>query len=165
MGRRLAAYAVALIRLLALAAGIAGVSASVASAQNATPPIKVDDAFARAMPPGARTAGAYLAIENRGTQPDRLVSARSPRAAAVELHQTSEQGGVMRMRPVEAVPIAPGQSVKLTPGGLHLMLIDPKPPLKEGEHIPVTLRFERAGDVGVDVTVRSTSAGATAHGH
>jgi copper(I)-binding protein len=151
--------------VLALAVGIVAAGAGLASGQTSTPSIKVDDAFARAMPPGARTAGAYLSIENRGTQPDRLVSARSARAAAVELHRMSEQDGVMRMRPVEAVPIAPGQTVKLTPGGLHLMLIDPKPPLKEGEHIPVTLRFERAGDVGVDVTVRSISAGATSHGH
>jgi copper(I)-binding protein len=139
-------------------------AATLASAADPAPAIKVADAFARAMPPGARTAGAYLAIENRGAQPDRLLSARSTRASAVEIHRMSEQGGVMRMRPVDGVPIAPGQTVKLTPSTLHLMLVDPKPPLKEGEHIPLTLRFERAGDVGVDVPVRSITAG-SAHAH
>jgi copper(I)-binding protein len=126
------------------------------------PSIKVADAYARAMPPGARTAGAYVTIENRGSEPDRLLSARSTRAGAVELHRMSEEGGVMRMRPVDGIPVGPGQTVKLAPGGLHLMLIDPKPPLKEGEHIPLTLRFERAGDVGVDVTVGAVNA---MHGH
>jgi copper(I)-binding protein len=150
--------------MLALAL-VAGPGASAAGAGPGAPAIKVEDAFARAMPPGARTAGAYLTIENRGSQPDRLLSARSPRAGAVELHRMSEQDGVMRMRPVDAIPVPAGQTVKLTPGGLHLMLIDPKPPLKEGEHIPLTLRFERAGEVGADVTVRSITAGAATHGH
>lgn len=120
--------------------------------------ITVDEAFARAMPPGARTAGAYLSIANRGDEPDRLLSARSERAGSVELHEMSEQGGIMRMRAVDAVVIPPGKTVQLTPAGLHLMLVDPKPPLKQGERIPLTLHFERAGDVGVDVVVGAMGA-------
>jgi periplasmic copper chaperone A len=144
--------------LARLAAVVVLALAGVAGAAERVQTIKVDDAFARAMPPGARTAGAYLSIANRGDGPDRLLSARSERAGSVELHEMSEQGGMMRMRPVDAVVIPPGKTVQLTPAGLHLMLVDPKPPLKQGEHIPLTLHFERAGDVGVDVVVGAMGA-------
>ena len=152
-------HRLALDALLALVVGIVLVAhGALAGATERVQTIKVDDAFARAMPPGARTAGAYLSITNRGDAPDRLLSARSERAGSVELHEMSEHGGMMRMRPVEAVVIPPGKRVQLTPSGLHLMLVDPKPPLKQGEHIPLTLHFERAGDIGVDVVVGGMGA-------
>ena len=143
---------------------VAGAVGAVVAAPAREPALRVVDAYARAMPPGARTAGAYLAIENRGSEEDELVGASSARAASVELHSMRDDAGVMRMRAVAAIPVPPGETVRLAPSGLHLMLIDPKPPLKEGEHIPLTLRFKRAGNVGADLVVQSTSAGAQ-HGH
>ena len=147
--------------VVALAAAVvAGAAAAAPAPTLPEPTLRVVDAFARAMPPGARTAGAYFTIENRGTTEDRLVGATSPRASAVELHSMRDDAGVMRMRSVPAIPVRPGETVRLAPNGLHLMLIDPKPPLKEGEHIPLTLRFEHAGNVGADVVVQSIGAGA-----
>ena len=85
--------------------------------------------------------------------PDRVVSASSPVAERVELHETIRDGDVMRMREVEAIELPAGQTVELKPGGLHLMLMGLKAPLKAGETVPVTLKFEKAGDVTVQLNV------------
>src|SRR2546423_9275079 len=85
--------------------------------------LRIEHPYARATPPGARTAAAYLAIENRGREPDRLVGARSPLAAAVELHSMREEGGVMRMRQLREVRVPPGQTRTLPPGRGPLMII------------------------------------------
>ncbi len=114
--------------------------------------VQVVDVRAREAPPGARTAAIYLTVENRGAVADRLVGARSPRGA-VEIHAMRMDGGVMRMRATADVPVAAHGRVALAPGGLHLMLVDPVPPLKAGERVPLTLTFERAGSVDVQVRV------------
>ena len=124
--------------------------------------VQVLNVRAREAPPGARTAAIYLTVENRGAVADRLVAARSPRGA-VEMHAMRMDGGVMRMRATPDVPVPARGRVDLAPGGLHLMLVDPAPPLKAGERVPVTLTFERAGAVDVQVPVEPLQ-GAAPHG-
>ncbi|MBL6454229.1 copper chaperone PCu(A)C [Belnapia sp. T6] len=117
---------------------------------------------------GANGTGAgFLAIRNAGSQPDRLVAATAPVARTVELHTHVRDGEVMRMRPVEAgIPIPPGETVTLQPGGFHVMLIGLKEALRQGTEVPLTLRFERAGEVQVMLHVESAGArGPTAHSH
>jgi periplasmic copper chaperone A len=104
----------------------------------------------RATGPTAQTAVAYVAVGNGGTAPDRLVSASSPEARAVEMHETTMESGV-------AVP--PGGVVRLEPdGGVHLMLVGPTRAFARGERVPLTLTFERAGDVRVEMTVEAAGA-------
>src|SRR5262245_15752112 len=128
--------------------------------------VEVTEAWSRATPPGAKVAGGFLLIRNKGAAPDRLVSASSPAAARVETHVTEQQGGVMRMREVKGYEVPAKGSFELKPGGAHLMLVDLKRPLKEGEKIPVVLRFEKAGEVKVELQVRALGAPASkGHGH
>ena len=124
-------------------------------------PLTVIEPWARAALAG-RTSAAYMTIENTTATLDRLVSATSPAARVVELHTHIMDGGVMRMRPVTAIEVNPGEPAVLRPGGLHVMLIDLTGPLQVGQTIPLTLRFEKAGEITVQVPVRP--AGAAGHG-
>jgi len=117
--------------------------------------LRVGNPYARATPPGARAGGAFLTVENRGGQDDRLIGVASPVAAAAELHTMTMEGTVMRMRAVRAIDVPAGAKVALQPGGLHVMLLDLKQPLAVGERIPLTLTFERAGTLEVTVNVES----------
>jgi len=113
---------------------------------------------------GANANGAgFMSLKNNGSTPDRLIAAASPAARVVELHTHIREGDVMRMRPVADIPIPPGQTVHLRPGGLHIMLIGLTEPLRQGTTVPLTLRFERAGEV--QVTLGVESAGARGHAH
>jgi len=127
----------------------------------AATPVKVEDPWARATPPGTKIGAAYMKITSGGT-PDRFVGASSPAAAKVELHVTEKKGDVMRMREVKAYDIPAKGGFELAPGGAHLMLVDLKAPLKEGAKVPMTLRFEKAGEVKVELQVRAL--GASGHG-
>jgi len=144
--------------LLSAIAALAAVASTPARAE----PLVVHEPWARAALQG-RTSAAYMTIENTTDTLDRLVAAASPVARVVELHTHILDGGVMRMRPVTAIEVNPGEPTVLRPGGLHIMLIDLARPLRQGETIPLTLRFERAGEVTVQVPV--LAAGATGHGH
>jgi periplasmic copper chaperone A len=116
--------------------------------------------WARATPPGAKVAGGYLTIENSSAEPDRLVAATVEIAGRAEIHEMAVVDGVMKMRPLDnGVEIPAGGSVELKPGGYHLMLMDLKQPLKQGEGFSGTLTFEKAGTV--DVTYDIESIGAT----
>jgi copper(I)-binding protein len=117
----------------------------------AATPVKIEDPWTRATPPGAKVAAGYMKITSGAA--DRLIGAASPAAAR----------DVMRMREVKAYDIPAGGSFALEPGGAHLMLVDLKAPLKEGARVPMTLRFERAGEVKTELAVRAL--GSTAHGH
>jgi copper(I)-binding protein len=111
-----------------------------------------------------RVHAGYMTIINRGRMADRLVSASSPRAARIELHTHIRDGAMMRMRPVEGgVAIPAGQTVRFAPGGLHLMFFDVTGRVSEGDAVPVTLRFERAGTV--EVVAMGEQPSATGHGH
>lgn len=127
-------------------------------------PLQVAQPWARAST--GTTGAAYLRIENRGSAPDRLVAASTPIAEKAEVHENKIENGVMKMRPVGAVVIGPGQSAVLKPGAEHVMLMGLKQPLKQGESFPLTLTFEKAGDVQVIVHVaRAGAMGADAAGN
>lgn len=126
--------------------------------------LTVENAWARATPPGAPVGGAYFTVRNGGAA-DKLVGGASPAAARVELHIMSMQDNVMRMRRVESIDVPAGQAVELRPGGLHLMLIDLKAPLNAGDTVPLTLRFENAGEVEVRIPVQAMGASGPGDGH
>ena len=86
-----------------------------------------------------------MTIENKGREADRLLSAASSAAGIVEIHEMKMDGGMMQMREVKDVELKPGATVELKPGGYHVMLMDLKQPLKQGDTVPVMLRFEKAG--------------------
>lgn len=118
--------------------------------------LTVTDAFSRATPGRGPGAG-YVTIQG-GDVADRLLSVSSPRAGRVVLHSMMMQGDVMRMRAIEALDVPAGATVRLAPGGLHLMLEQLATPLKAGETVPLVLRFERAGERRVDAVVGAAGA-------
>jgi len=101
----------------------------------------------------------YVTIANDGDTPDRLVGARAPGFGAAEVHESVMQGSTMSMRPVAAIELPPHDSVELAPGGLHIMLFGAGHLFKPGESFPMTLVFETAGEVSVDVQVEKPDAG------
>lgn len=120
--------------------------------------------WTRATPRGARVAGGYLKIANTGSAPDRLIGGTATFAGRIEVHEMSMSDGIMRMRPLTAgLEIRPGASVELAPGGYHLMLMDLKQQLREGETVAATLRFEKAGAVEVTFRVGGVGEGAGRH--
>jgi periplasmic copper chaperone A len=119
----------------------------------------ITQAWSRATPGGAKIAGGYLTIENKGTAADRLIGGSADFAAKVEVHEMAMNNGVMTMRPLDkGLAIEPGQTVKLAPGGYHLMMFDLKEPLKQGDKVPVTLEFEKAGKVKLSFDVQGIGA-------
>jgi copper(I)-binding protein len=122
--------------------------------------------WARATPPGAPAAGAFFSIENKG-EADRLVAASAAVADAVELHEMRMDGNVMRMNKLDhGIELPANSTVELKPGSLHIMFFGLKAPFKEGERFPLKLRFEKAGEVTVDVAVESMGAsGPAGHAH
>ena len=119
----------------------------------------ITQAWSRATPGGAKTGGGYLTIENKGSTPDRLIGGSADVAVKVEMHEMSMKNGVMTMRPLDkGLTIEPGKTVKLAPGGYHLMMMDLKGPLKQGDKVPVTLEFEKAGKVQVSLDVQGVGA-------
>jgi copper(I)-binding protein len=127
--------------------------------------IQIEKPWSRATAPGAKVAGGYMMIRNQGPA-DRLIAASSPAAARVELHVHIHEGGVMKMREVPAYDVPAKGSFELKPGGAHLMFMEIKQPFKEGEKVPVKLRFEKAGEVNAEFQVgRLGDAAAPAHKH
>jgi copper(I)-binding protein len=120
----------------------------------------ITQAWSRATPGGAKVGGGYQTIENKGATPDRLIGGSADVASNVQVHEMAVNNGVMTMRPLDkGLTIEPGKTVKLAPGGYHLMLMDLKgPPLKQGDQVPVTLEFERAGKVTVSLDVEGVGA-------
>jgi len=125
--------------------------------------LTIDHPFARATPPGARSGGAFLVVDNAGNVPDRLLRASSSAAGAVELHQMAMDNGVMKMRALTGMDVPPAGRLELKPGGYHLMMVDLKQPFKAGDHVPLTLTFEKAGSIDVVLEVESMGAAAGAH--
>jgi len=120
--------------------------------------LKVVAAWARATPGGAKIGAAYLEIQGAPDGDDKLLGASSPVAGAVELHDHIKDGGIMRMRRVEVIPVPAGKKVTLKPGGLHLMLVELKAPLVEGDAFDLTLTFEKAGTIKVSAPVQKIGA-------
>ena len=123
-----------------------------AAACGAFAQVKVEQPWARPTVEGQMAGGAFLKIQNQGGA-DRLLAASSSAAGMVQLHSMAMDGNVMKMREVEAIELPAGKTVELKPGGLHLMLMGLKSPLKEGSKVPLTLKFEKAGEVKVEVPV------------
>jgi copper(I)-binding protein len=120
--------------------------------------LNVRHPWTRATPPGATIAAGYLEIRNSGKELDRLVGASTPYAERVELHVMVREGDVMKMREVQNFEIPAGQRLTLRPGAQHLMIIGLKKPLALDERIPLTLRFERAGEIRVELRVQSADS-------
>ncbi|RFC65268.1 copper chaperone PCu(A)C [Fulvimarina endophytica] len=121
--------------------------------------IVIDHPWTRATPPNAPVAGGYLTLDNRGSSEDRLLGGSSPVASDVQIHEMSMDDGVMKMRQItDGLAVPAGEAVELSPGGYHLMLMDLSEPLKEGARVPLTLRFEKAGDVEVELAVEAMGA-------
>ena len=126
-------------------------SAAIAHGANAGD-IEVEHPYALPTPPGAKNGAVYFrALRNSGRQPDRLVSASTPAAARVEIHESViDNAGVMRMRELESIDLPAHKEVRPRhQGHLHLMLIDLKAPLENGGRFPIRLKFERSGEVEV----------------
>jgi len=113
---------------------------------------------AHLLPPAARVAGGYVVIRNVGPAPDRLIGAASPAAARVEMHLMAMEGGVMKMREVNGFLLPANGVLELKPGAAHLMFVDINRPFKAGDAVPVTLRFERAGERKIELYVRPIDA-------
>ena len=148
-------------------AGVLGLAASPALARDVkVGAIEIGGPWARATPKGAKMGAAYMKITNTGTTPDRLVSGSSDIAAEFEMHETSMQGGVAKMRPVQGgLEIKPGETVEFKPGSYHVMFVDLKKPLTKGDQVKATLQFEKAGKVDVTFDVQGAGAQMPMSGH
>ncbi len=124
--------------------------------------VTVTGAWARPTIAKLRISAAYFTA--MGDKEDKLVAAHTDIAGRTELHEHVMQGDVAKMRPVAAVPMAPGKPAVFQPGGYHVMIMDLKQPLKEGDTFPLTLTFEKAGDVTVTVEVMKKPMSHGAHG-
>jgi len=151
-------FAIALLSLL--------LSASLALAEDyKLGDLEISQPWSRATPPTAPTAGGFLTVINKGTTPDRLIAVRTTAAGQAQIHQMKMEGDVMRMRELDnGLDIPAGATVTLAPGGYHLMLVGLKAPFKAGTRVPVTLVFEKAGSIDVEMDVQAMGSTAPAHG-
>lgn len=115
--------------------------------------ISVDKAYVRLAPPSAPTTAAFMVIHNHGDQDIKVVKADSPASRLTELHTHLNEGGVMKMRPVAAIEVKAKSMAVLQPGGLHVMMIDLKAPLKEGDVVPMTLGFDDGSSKKLELKV------------
>ena len=125
-----------------------------------TPPdagteLRVDDAWVRAMPDGSDRTAVYFSITNPSDTERRMTAARTERAGTTELHVTTIEDDVMRMRHVEAYDIAPGETFCLEPGGPHIMLLDVEEQLVEGDSVSIVLVFDLEDEVEIVAEVRA----------
>ena len=130
--------------------------------------LHIDHPWSRTLRPVAPSTYGYLSIANHGEQADELLGADTPAADKVEIHEHKHVDGLMKMQQVQTLPIAPGETLVLQPGGYHLMLFNLKQPLVAGEHFPLTLHFSKAGDVEVVVNEQAEEPPAhtdDAHSH
>ncbi|MEP1214513.1 MAG: copper chaperone PCu(A)C [Marinobacter sp.] len=122
--------------------------------------ITIDHPWSRPTPPGVPMGVGYMAITNHGDSDITFTSATTPRAQNVSLHESTMKDGTMSMRPLkDGLTIPAGETVELKPHGYHLMLEKLKGPLKEGESIPLTLTFEGAADMNVELNVEPLDGG------
>ncbi|HSE78895.1 MAG TPA: copper chaperone PCu(A)C [Alphaproteobacteria bacterium] len=138
-----------------------------AAAEEGTPvgALVIEDAWTRPIGAGARTTAIYLTIRNTGGADDRLLAATSEAAERVELHVHRHEGDVARMAQVPAIAVPGRGQVALAPGAAHVMLIGPKSGLAEGATLPLTLVFEKAGRISLDVPVRRRAPLPTSSSH
>ena len=150
-------------RILGYAVFLASLLAAPAQAQEVQEvragDLVITQAWSRATPGGAKIGSGYLTIENKGSTADRLIGGSGDITDRIEVHEMTTRNGVMTMRALDqGLAIEPGKTVKLAPGGFHLMMFDLKSPLKQGDKVPVTLEFEKAGNVKLSFDVRGVGA-------
>jgi len=122
--------------------------------------LQITEPWARESPPTMTNGAVYMTLTNTGSETDRLLEGSGEVAETIELHTHIMENHVAKMRKVESIEVATGQPTVLQPGGLHIMLIGLKQPLTAGQTFPLTLRFEKAGEIPVEVTVRGKDADA-----
>jgi len=142
---------------LILAVGLGVVLARSLGNESGGNQILIERPWSRETPKSAVTGAGYMTIKNRGDKADRLVSAESDMAQRAELHQTTNEDGIMKMRAVTDGIVVPAKGqIDLQPGStFHIMLVDLREPLKEGARVPLLLTFERAGAIAVELAVES----------
>jgi len=142
------------------------VAATIAACAQATKTsIVVEDPYARATPAGALSGAVYMTLDNKTDAADRLIGASSNVAAQVQIHEMSMANGVMQMRQIaNGLPIPAGESIVLKPGGYHVMLIGLRQRLTAGESLPLTLTFEKAGNISVTVPIKAMGSMQDSHG-
>lgn len=160
LSRARRAFAAAVALALAVAASseaATGAGSAPSSPSSSTTPstLEIREPWARLAAPGVPVAAGYALILNRGVAADELLAASSPRAASVQIHETSMTGGVMRMREVDVVRLPARGRVALAPGGLHLMIMGLDQSLKAGDLLPIRLRFRQAGEIEVHFALRA----------
>lgn len=125
-----------------------------------TADIRIERPWSRVTPPGTPVGAGYMMIVNTADEPDRLIAAESPTAGRVQIHRSVKKDGTSSMvHQKDGVVVPPDGRLEFRPGDYHLMLMQLEDPLEEGQRVPVTLRFERAGRVEVELIVRSLTAG------
>ena len=124
--------------------------------------VSAEHPWTRATPPGAKIAAGFMQLKSAGAA-DRVIGATSPVAGRVEMHVTIREGEVMRMREVQSFEVPAAGTFELKPGGAHLMLVDLKRPLKQGEKVPLTLKLERGGELKLELPVERMGARQPAH--
>lgn len=142
-----------------------GLMALLLAAMPAWAQVSVEQSWSRATPPGSKIGVGFMQLRNAGAAVERVVGASSPVAERVEMHVTSREGEVMKMRQVQFFEIPAGGAFELKPGGAHLMLVGLKRSLRQGEHVPLTLSLEKGGELNVDLKVQEMGARHPAHGH
>ncbi len=120
--------------------------------------IAIGHIWARATAAGATTAAVYVPLKNNGTEPDKLIGASTALADQVTIHEMLMNNGVMKMVEHDSIVLDPGKIVSLQPGGLHLMVTGLKQQIKQGDMFPLTLRFEKAGSINVEVKIEAINA-------
>jgi copper(I)-binding protein len=120
--------------------------------------LEVQQVWARATPAGAKTGAIYLTVVNHTGADDKLVAASTPEAREAQLHTMIDDNGVMKMRQLPSIEIKAGATVTLKPGGMHVMLLGLKEPLKQGASFPLTLQFEKGGKRELTVSVSKAGA-------
>ena len=131
----------------------AGLMVSLGALAGAADSVTVQDPYVRLAPPNAPATGAFMVIRNGGDKDIKVVKASNPVSKITELHTHLNEGGVMKMRPVPAIDVKARGEAVLKPGGLHVMLIDLKAPMKEGDIVPITLTFDDGSSKQVDAKV------------
>jgi copper(I)-binding protein len=147
------------IRILSLIAATALLASPAWAQDYKLGALEISQPWTRATAPTAKAGGGYVTITNKGATPDRLVAARSTTSAKVEIHEMKMDGNVMRMRELDkGLEIPPGATIELKPGGNHIMFMELKAPFAKDTRIPVTLVFEKAGSVDVELAVQAMGA-------
>lgn len=152
--------------LAALAAAVTLAATPVLAHDYTVGAVAIAHPWTRATPPNANVAGGYFTLRNTGTEVDRIVGGSSPVADRIEIHEMGIVDDVMRMRPMpDGVELPGGGEVAFAPGSFHLMLIGLDAPLVEGTRVPLTLQFEKAGSVEVELAVDAMGSGGDADSH